>query len=578
MSDIISRLNKLREKDEISIQEIEFARFLYELDGSDIIPVVVGASCLSAHLNGHICVDIEYCYSHKIYGALLKDITKEAVFDSLLSSKLIGNGTELTPLVMEEDRIYLHKFWKYEQELAEWLISKSKETYPLTKEVKNHVGNLFLNDEDSLDWQKIAVYLSLIKDLVIISGGPGTGKTFTIQKIIDALTYSNPEGYSIALAAPTGKAAQRLSESLELEKHEYTEDPVTIHKLLGAKGESGQFLYGEKNPLPFDTVIIDEASMLDITLWIGLIRSISKQTRLILLGDKNQLASVEAGSILGDICFHATNNFSRSIINQVDEAGSIEEKNSSINDSIVLLEKNYRFDETSGIQLLSEAINRGDSDQVLTLLTSEDYPELSMSKPSNEIVENLLNTFAVEPFKNYSSSEDKISFFNEYQILCALRRGPFGVDILTSGSEKEIKRAYSIPDSKLWYHGRAVLMTKNNRVLKVNNGETGICVETEYGPKLQFEGRNQLVDVSRVQHYQPAFAITIHKSQGSEYDHVAIILSNTKNRIFSRQLLYTAVTRARKSVLVIGSTSVISSAVQHSVVRRSGLRDKIWKL
>ena len=576
MKDIISQLEAFHKKEEITIQELEFARFLYELDTKNHIPVLIGASCLSAHLNGHICIDIEQSANHPVYGTLLKGTDKQMIYDSLESSTIVGDGSMLTPLVMDEDQMYLHKFWKFEQELAFWLLAKSQNTKKLPGEIKGYVETLFGIEEEGPDWQKISVLLSLIKDLVIISGGPGTGKTFTIQKIVDALTFANTEGYSIALAAPTGKAAQRLTESLSLENHDFVEAPVTIHKLLGAKGESGQFRYNEKNPLPFNTVIIDEASMLDITLWIRLIRAIPNESKLIVLGDKNQLASVEAGSILGDVCLYADNSFSENICSQVKELSSSGESDSTINDSIVLLNKNYRFGEGSGIQLLGDAINRGDTDSVLELLTSEEYPELMMSEPTNEVIEELISTYVTKPFSSYQSAKDKFTSFNEYQILCALRKGPFGVDMINSKAEKETKRSHSIANSKLWYDGRPIMMTKNNGVLKLKNGETGICIETEEGPKIEFEGRDKAVQVSRLQDYEPAFATTVHKSQGSEYDHVSIVLSNTVNRVLSRQLLYTSVTRARKSVLVIGSTEVISSTVQRSVVRKSGLRKKIW--
>ncbi len=576
MTDFLSQLEIWYKKEEISIQEMEFARFLYELDGRDHIPMLIGTSCFLAHLNGHICIDLDYSINHKVYGIFLEGIDKQVIYDSLASSKLVGDGSTLTPLVMDEDRIYLHKFWKFEKELADWLSAKSQKTKILSDEINKYAQSPFNSDKTESEWQKVAVLISLIKNLTIISGGPGTGKTFTIQKIVDALIASNPTGYSIALAAPTGKAAQRLSESLDIKENQSVEAPVTIHKLLGAIGESGEFRYNEKNPLPFNAIIVDEASMLDITLWIRLIRSIPEDSKLIVLGDKNQLASVEAGSILGDVCFYADNHFSDEISSQVQGLSSSGASSSPFNDSIVLLEKNYRFDEESGIQLLAEAINKGAEEEVLILLSSDEYPELMMSEPTNEVIEGLIHNYVSKPFSSPQSGKEKFAAFNEYQILCALRKGPYGVNMLNLKAEKEIKRTHSVPGSKLWFNGRAIMLTRNNSVLKLKNGETGICIETREGPVIEFEGREKPVQVSRLQHYEPAYATTVHKSQGSEYDHVAIVLSNTSNRVLSRQLLYTSVTRARKSVLVIGNTQVISSTVQRGVMRRSGLRKKIW--
>lgn len=241
MIDLLSQLKIWRKKEQISIQEMEFARFLHEFDAGDHIHVLIGASCFSAHLNGHICIDIDEAINHPVYGSILKSVDKDTIYNSVAGSKLVGDGSTLTPLVMDENRVYLHKFWKFEQELADWLNLKSQKTNTISNETEKFVQSLFDHSEAGTDWQKIAVLISIVKDLVIISGGPGTGKTFTIQKIIDALSFANPDGYSIALAAPTGKAAQRLTESLILEKYDHVENPVTIHKLLGAKGRVVNF-------------------------------------------------------------------------------------------------------------------------------------------------------------------------------------------------------------------------------------------------------------------------------------------------------------------------------------------------
>ncbi len=576
---LFKELEILQENKELSLLELEFGRFLESLDSEISNNIIIaGMCCVQMQISGHICCSISDIISNSVYAQFLEnDLSKNKLINDIKSAKIIGQIGDKKPLIFDGENLYLQKYLKYEKELADYLIQKSKTTHKLNDDSKNFVDQLFKVDPSKENLQKIAVLLSLVKDLIIITGGPGTGKTFTVRKIIEVLHLTNNK-YNIGLATPTGKAAQRLNESLDLKSFEFLINPaITIHKLLQANGKSGTFQYNEKNKLPIDVLIIDEASMLDINLWIRLIRALPDYVKLIMLGDKNQLASVEAGSILGDICSGATNKFSKEL-NDIILLNDSSDLN-DVNDCIIELTKSYRFDKKSGIGVLSSLINSERIEEILSLLKDSSYPNINITAPSKDTIEELIEDFVIQPFIESKASGFGFESLKKYQILCALRKGPLGVESINDLAEIKLKKILGIKFSEEWYEGRPILFTRNNSVLKVRNGEIGICIRNKNTGlfEIQLEQKDSSpISVSRIQDYEPSFATTIHKSQGSEYDHISIMLSNHFNPLLSKQLLYTAVTRARKSVLVIAGESIIHSAVQNNIVRRSGLHQKIW--
>ena len=574
MNSVISVLEDLKKKEEIALQELEFAHYLLRLGESSESVIGAGVAVMHYHLEGHICATVDDIQNFLSTKKIVTTSVSELVL-ALEKSSLVGDGSILTPFVLENEFLYLHKYWKYEQELATWISEKVKVTHQVKASEFNIINGLFESSGES-DWQKVAVQLSHLKDLVIITGGPGTGKTYTVKKIIESHLKKNGS-LKVALAAPTGKAAQRLNEAFNEEFADQIEPAKTIHSLLGAKGVSGEFVFNQDRKLPYDFLIIDEASMMDIYLWVSVIRAISKHTKLILLGDKNQLASVEAGSILGDICSGSTNTFSKETSSMIGVEFEEKVSGSKINDSIIELEKSHRFEKKSGIGTLSEAIIKGDGDSVIRLLESDEFPDIQFKEASNQSISELIEAFVHKPFQEMKRNGFSHEGFKEYQILCALRKGPYGVEELNRRSELVIRDFLGISARKFWFEGRPVILTRNQWALNLKNGEIGFAESDHSGDGfvINFESRESKPPTTRITDFESSFAITVHKSQGSEYDHVALVLSNTSNKVLSRQLLYTAVTRARKSVLVIGNTPVISSAVQHSVVRRSGLREKI---
>ena len=587
---IFEELIKLKEAKLISDLEVEFARTLLRIS-PDLSPTVLVAAviCSFHQTNGNVCVFLDRIQQDKRITDLMSLIPSQntqldALQDELRASSVVGSPGEFKPLILEENRLYIQRYWKYENELVAWIKERTtRESSKLTKEVIETVQEQFkANTSDKTDWQKVAVFLSVLKDFLIISGGPGTGKTFTVRKIIETIQGSCSIPKRIALAAPTGKAAQRLSESFQNDSSNEI-GAQTIHKLLGARMD-GSFAFGKNRKLPYDVVIVDEASMLDIRLWIQLIRALSDQTKLIVLGDKDQLSSVEAGAVLGDICQGAENIFSKNLVETLSgcgvEVGAKEIETESLNDCIVLLTKSYRFGAQSGLKLLSEAINTENPTLAFEILTSSEIGDVHWIEPDINTIPTIIKRYCVDVFSRNSKESPGQQFeaYTNAQILCAIRKGDFGIERVNREAELTIKTKAGISRGREWFDGRFVLFTKNDSFLKVQNGETGIFFT---GPnsegKVMVEGNeNRQISVSRVKEYQPAYAITVHKSQGSEFENVVLILPNEHNPIITKELLYTAVTRARQNLLVVGSRGVVEQAILQRISRNSGLATKLW--
>lgn len=582
--------------------EKEFIRLLMDLDGKVSEHVLLAAaSCVFAQQQGHLCIDLgdmdslpDFLFDDENTGVRLDENVLTNWESALSKSNLVSRDGELAPLVFEDRRLYLHRFWKYEEELTAWLKDRSSVTNTINAKDKEVLRSLLKPGEDlfEVDWQQVAVCLSFLKDLVVISGGPGTGKTYTVLNIIAAQAKAHPdERFKIALAAPTGKAARRLINSIEEGKEnlpesfkdgiDLPEHALTVHKLLGADYRGSSFKFNKDNYLPYDLVVVDEASMLDMTMWVRLIRAVGPDTKLVVMGDKDQLASVEAGSILGDICA-GENRYSKQITALIGELTGLSvpviEDSSAINDSIVFLTKSYRFGANSGIQKLAHAINKSDSDEVLHILKDPKFKDVGIIEPSRESLDQLIEIFAVNHYEDYKlvNQSNRMDEANRKKILCAIRKSDLGVEKLNIWSENRIKRKNNLLAANEWYDGRPIMATRNDAVLRIKNGEIGLYNSNQ--ERVVFEGEGEIaVAPARLSGYEPAFAITIHKSQGSEFEDVAIVLPNKENPILSKEILYTAVTRARRNTLIIAREEILKKTVLRSVSRRSGVRHKLWQ-
>lgn len=496
----------------------------------------------------------------------------------LQATKVVGAPGDFSPLVLDSaGRLYLYRYWQYEHDLAQVIREKSANAGEVVDETLLAAGlaRLFPGSAGvEPDLQMTAAMTALRKKFCVISGGPGTGKTSTVVKIIALLLeQANGAPHRIALAAPTGKSAARLNESIRAMKEKLDCSPAireqipdavtTLHRLLGARGGSVRFRHCADNPLPFDTVIVDEASMVALPLMAKLAVALKHDARLILLGDKDQLASVEAGAVLGDIC---------------GEGGSD-------SDYLVVLTKNYRFGADSGIGELSMAVNGGDGMHAVSLLAEGSRRGIAWrALPEPGSLGTALSDAVVAGYAAYLAAgtpAEALELFNRFRILCAVRKGPYGVEGVNDTIEQLLARKRLIDNRSRWYGKRPVMITENNYALQLFNGDVGIVFpdpDAAGEPRVFFpatDGGVRKISPARLPAHETVYAMTVHKSQGSEFDSLLMLLPPASGELLTRELVYTGLTRARKSVELWGDQNAFIAAVARRVERRSGLRDAL---
>ncbi|MGZ4960086.1 MAG: exodeoxyribonuclease V subunit alpha [Methylomonas sp.] len=481
------------------------------------------------------------------------------------SSGLSTAGDRLMPLVLESSRLYLHRYWRYEQRLAEQLsaLCHQDSVFKLSDEA---LDRYFPNADSEIDWQKQAAQSAATQALTLITGGPGTGKTTTVVKILALLQEIADQPLHIALAAPTGKAAMRLQESIAINKDrlpcppsikDYIPEKVTtIHRLLGAKPPSPYFKHCADNPLPYDLVVVDETSMVDLALMSKLVDALKPGARLILLGDKDQLASVESGAVLADLT-------------------------QGLPKHTVELLKSHRFQ--GDIKALADAVNRQQAEQAWQLLQNKDTDvSLLTSDPIDFIVSHYLEYLKL--ISNEADFPSVFAAFNRFKVLCSNQRGPNSVADINTRIEQALSRRNKIRLGGQWYPGRPVMVTANNPGLQLYNGDIGLCMldgESEGQLRVFFlrgDGSVKKLLPARLLACETVYAMTIHKSQGSEFERVLIMLPERINPVLSKELLYTAITRAKAGVKIVADQPVFMASIAHKVQRDSGLGDKLLTL
>lgn len=612
MSKLINQLTVLRSQGMIQGIDLEFCRFLKDQD-SDVSEEVLLAACLVSYLyrQGDVCLLLDKYAGRPLFeeSKASTSITAPELdpwIEALSASEQVGQPGDFKPLILDEGgRLYLHKLWHYEHALAEQLISRSQRQPEVIDNqlLQGGLDRLFPNSSvDEIDWQKVAAATSVRQSLSVISGGPGTGKTSTVVRVLALLleqAAGQGQNISIALAAPTGKAAARLKESITSAKQDLEvtdkvreaipEETITLHSLLGARRYSSSFKYDEDNPVPYDLVIVDEASMVDQALMSKLVNALMEKARLILLGDKDQLASVEAGSVLGDICSLQENRFSEETAEWLGEISlEIPDKYISNNpqpltDHITLLTKSYRFGSHSGIARLAASVNAGNPDRSLNVLQSDLFEDARLDTLSDTSeLEQVIRNNMVAYFRDLlqsDSPEEALDRLKRFQILSAHRRGLWGIEFLNQYVEKVLHEENLVPKYKQWYPGKPVIINVNDYTLGLHNGDTGICLPDAEGElKVYFKREDSIRTIApgRLPNHNKAFALTVHKSQGSEFDKVLLILPNTVSQVLSRELVYTAITRARTTIHILGRESVLRKTIQKRLQRSSGLRDRLW--
>lgn len=630
-------------------------------------------------------------------------LSLEALTETLQTFDAVGQAGSNKPLIFDNGRLYLQRYHQFETSVAASLIRLSGSVSRQLSEEANHqkqpqiaklrslldqlfpanvsdphslTTNVLTNSEDTapIDWQKVATATALGKKLAVITGGPGTGKTTTVTKLLLLLQMESQQ--EIRLVAPTGKAAARLSESIkaskarlakELSAHanvidearnrnsqdfltalgRIPEEASTLHRLLGVIPNSPHFRHHQGNPLRLDLLIVDEASMVDLPMMYKLLSALPEHASLILLGDQDQLASVEAGAVLADICAGlkipvvpnnlAQNNiasnspalwqmrYSKEQAQRLSALTGFEltpyiSDAPKLGDSLCMLMHSHRFKGDAGIGLLASAVNRADLQGILQVW-QQGPAELSwlehsmvvsqtqakVSEPANNMGLSSLLEQACQQYGAYlgalnshasnndasnsdvgtrPSTADIIERFNQYRILCAMRSGDYGVEGINQYVTQALANAKLIKPLQEFYLGRPIIIQSNDYNLGLFNGDIGLILQDEDKPErlmahfIKADGSLLKVLPARLPSHETCYAMTVHKSQGSEFSRVALVLPPSPSlaqwQLLTKELVYTAITRAKVHFTCLGTQHVFERASSQATQRASGLADRLW--
>lgn len=507
---------------------------------------------------------------------------------------------EPRPLRLVDGLLYLERYWLQEEEIRQRLIAFREAPAPYLSEhhLVSGLDALFTRDglaPQEPDLQRVAAALSNAEWLTVIAGGPGTGKTTTVARLLALLVSQHAHSVRIALAAPTGKAAARLTEAVREAVAQMPEpwrsqvppvQAVTLHRLLGFRMHEPQPRHHEFNPLPYDIVIVDEMSMVSLTLMDALLRAVrppseGQGSRLILIGDPNQLTSVEAGAVLADICAadHPTSPRLTALLQRLapHEAALL----GHTGGQVVELTHTWRFG--GRLQQVAEAVRVGDADLVVDLLTA---PVTDPTVDNAQLVDTdltlnvptELQAHAVHAGEQLIAAAEAgdaasaLASLSQHRLLCAHRSGPYGVS--RWGREVEAWLGLRVSEGE-WQPGLPVMVTQNDPDLGLYNGDTGVVIASPEGPRVVFTPNGTHWPPTLLDNLVTVHAMTIHKAQGSQFDRVSVVLPPVDSPLLTRELVYTALTRAAKAVDVYGSVEALRTAVSRPANRASGLRERL---
>ncbi|SFT98420.1 exodeoxyribonuclease V subunit alpha [Pseudomonas marincola] len=583
--------------DKIDLGPLERAlvNSLQRLD-PDASPVLLACAALlcSALEKGDVCLPLRRIAGQRPWADQPFSLPGlQELLEALNASQLVGPVGSFKPLIVAGERLYLARYQAYEQQLAEQLLARCSDIPPVDEAVLSaSLTRLFAFNSQQPDWQRLAAAQAVRRKLAVISGGPGTGKTTTVVRLLAALLEQPDSGHlAIGLAAPTGKAAARMAEAIRNAKAQLPvsdavkaalpEEARTLHRLLGSRGDSPQVRHNAANPLPLDVLVVDEASMVDLALMAKLVDALAPSARLILLGDKDQLAAVEAGAVFAELCegrgfdAQAAADLQRITGQQV----AVEQPRSKLGDAVVLLTHSHRFAGDSGIGELARRINGGDVPGTLKVLREgrEDLAWIETPTP-NDLLVRLEQGYA--GFLQAAKSADPaaaFAAFNTFRALTAQREGPWGVSGINEALEARFKRRLQVASRERWYAGRAVMVRQNDYALGLFNGDIGICLMTEHGLRVVFEAEQGFRPFApaRLPSHDSAFAMTVHKSQGSEFNQVLLALPEQPSPLLTRSLFYTGITRAKNKVEIWGLPVRLAEAVSTRAERAAGLAERL---
>jgi exodeoxyribonuclease V alpha subunit len=568
---------------------------------SDEVVIAVAVAARGPRL-GHVCVELADVAGlvvdrrgDPVPGLPWPDL--EIWAKALRSSDAVAGVTDglqapLRALVWDGRRVYLQRYWHHEHTVARALEARAEASSPevaTRPALEAALDAMFRGEgEHGPDRQRLAARRALAHQVSVIAGGPGTGKTRTIARLLAAAQQAAAgEGAAleVALVAPTGKAAARMAEAVHAAvgeaEHDGTVGPAlagqlrscgatTLHRLLGWAPGAG-FRHHRHDPLPHDLVVVDEASMVSLPLMSGLLAALRPDARLVLVGDPFQLASVEAGSVLSDV---------------VGPAGRSEQPTGAgpLAGRVTVLHRVHRFSADSAIASLAEAIRVGDADRALATLDGS-HPDVTWVRDTDRRgfagIERVVVDAAVDVVTAARAGDalGGLEAAGQVKVLSATRRGTLGLHDWSDRIERAVAdRVPELARHQRWYVGRPIIVTANDELNHVANGDVGLVVRSDAGPvvALALGADLRFVPPSRLDRIESWWAMTIHKSQGSEFRHVVVSLPPATSPILSRELLYTAVTRGKERVTVVGGEAALRAAIGRPVSRASGLGERLW--
>lgn len=603
-------LESLYRSERITDIDFHFARLITRLDGRERPEVAYAAMLVSTlTAQGHACASLEAHAGRPLLDAPEAPVVPvlEAWLDALRSSPTVGVPGDYRPLILEGGtRLYLYRYWRYQQTIADALSERAKdEAAGVNLETLRQGIDRLYPREGALDTsgQRVAAAVAVLRRLCVVSGSPGSGKTSAVLGLLCLLVDQTSVGLPlrIGLAAPTGKAAARLQEAMRAAKERLPITPeiagrlpdeiATLHRLLGARTDLERFRYHRAHPLPLDVVVVDEASMIDLALMAKLLEALPRPARLILLGDEEQLVSVGPGAVFGDIC-SGPKGYSQDFAERISAMTAVAvprvPAGPPLRDSLVRLEHSVRFHADSGIGRLARTVAAGRAEEALSILRAGAAgiewreardPRAMILQQAQAIVDGYdylrLVREGAEPERVHSA-------FNEFRILCPQRAGPAGVEAVQTAIVEVLGTARLIEARKTWYLGRPVMVIRNHYGLKLFNGEIGIVQRDPRGGRelkvcfISEQGSSRTFSPESLPGHETVFAMTVHKSQGSEFGRVVLILPELDSPLLTRELIYTAITRARKGLAIWSTERAFMQAIERTLQRSSGLRELLW--
>lgn len=614
--------------------DVQLARLCAQWESQPLVLLAVALVSLELG-RGHVCLSLRHWQDRltpwlaawqdlapDIHTMVQHALMTEDIVTLLQASPLVHHRTSIAgitetgqPLTLFAGRLYLSRYFRFEQRVAIWLQQQAEQPASSLSRMAEQLfpalfpaghfpaGHFPAGRSDAVNWQAVAAITACHGRFTLISGGPGTGKTTTVTKLLALLVADSAEAPLIRLSAPTGKAAARLTESIAKAKGELTgqvsekilaqipTQASTLHRLLGVRMGSPEFRHHRNNPLPLDILVVDEASMVDLPMMARLLDAMPEHARLVLLGDRDQLASVEAGAVLGDICQLLGQGISPEHARRIqsmtgyslDAEICVQSQGHPLRDHLCLLRHSYRFNAKSGIGTLALAVNTGSVRDALAVCQHPStYPDV-LWETSVERLQIAIQR-AADGYRHYLTHLDRamtdelavtmLADFNQLRILCATHEGPWGVDGMNDAIRKELQSRQQIFAEGEWFAGRPVMITENDYHLGLYNGDIGVTASDGQRLKVWFmlpDGGIQGFLPSRLPAHETAWAMTVHKSQGSEFEHTLLVLPPQYHPLLTRELLYTGITRAKRQLDLYADETVVRMTIQKQVERHSGL-------